>query len=46
MTLIDQMARARVFDLEQPCFAGMPLHPAHTPAISTRAVAGALARSG
>ncbi|MBI3402007.1 MAG: cyclase family protein [Acidobacteria bacterium] len=31
MTLIDQIARARVFDLEQPRFAGMPLHPAHKP---------------
>ena len=31
MTLIDQIATARVFDLEQPRFAGMPLHPAHKP---------------
>src|SRR3954453_19802875 len=31
MTLIDQLARARVFDLEQPRFAGMPVHPAHKP---------------
>jgi len=31
MSLIDQLARARVFDLEQPRFAGMPMHPAHKP---------------
>jgi len=31
MTLIDQLAAARVFDLEQPRFAGMPVHPAHKP---------------
>jgi kynurenine formamidase len=31
MTLIEQLARARVFDLEQPRFAGMPVHPAHKP---------------
>jgi kynurenine formamidase len=31
MTLIEQIARARVFDLEQPRFAGMPVHPAHKP---------------
>jgi kynurenine formamidase len=31
MTLIDQLAGARVFDLEQPRFAGMPVHPAHKP---------------
>jgi kynurenine formamidase len=31
MTLIDQLSRARVFDLEQPRFAGMPVHPAHKP---------------
>ena len=31
MTLFDQIARARVFDLEQPRFAGMPIHPAHKP---------------
>jgi kynurenine formamidase len=30
-TLIDRMSRARVFDLEQPRFAGMPIHPAHQP---------------
>jgi kynurenine formamidase len=31
MSLIEQLARARVFDLEQPRFAGMPIHPAHKP---------------
>ena len=31
MTLVEQLARARVFDLEQPRFAGMPVHPAHKP---------------
>jgi kynurenine formamidase len=31
MTLIEQIARARVFDLEQPRFTGMPMHPAHKP---------------
>jgi kynurenine formamidase len=31
MTLFDHIARARVFDLEQPRFAGMPIHPAHKP---------------
>jgi kynurenine formamidase len=31
MTLIEQLARARVFDLEQSRFAGMPVHPAHKP---------------
>lgn len=31
MTLIDQLTRARAFDLEQPRFAGMPVHPAHKP---------------
>jgi kynurenine formamidase len=31
MSLIEQVARARVFDLEQPRFAGMPVHPAHKP---------------
>ena len=29
--LIDAIAGARVFDLEQPRFAGMPIHPAHQP---------------
>jgi kynurenine formamidase len=31
MTLIQQLSSARVFDLEQPRFAGMPVHPAHKP---------------
>src|SRR5207247_2408799 len=31
MNLIDRIARARVFDLEQTRFAGMPIHPAHRP---------------
>ena len=31
MTLIEQLAAAQVFDLEQPRFAGMPIHPAHKP---------------
>ena len=31
MTLATLLARARVFDLEQPRFAGMPVHPAHKP---------------
>jgi len=31
VTLIDSLSRARVFDLEQPRFAGMPVHPAHKP---------------
>ena len=31
MTLIEQLSSARVFDLEQPRFAGMPVHPAHKP---------------
>src|SRR5262245_50366914 len=30
-TLIDALRHARVFDLEQPRFAGMPIHPAHKP---------------
>jgi kynurenine formamidase len=30
-SLIDVVVRARVFDLEQPRFAGMPLHPVHKP---------------
>ena len=30
-SLLDAIARARVFDLEQPRFAGMPIHPAHRP---------------
>lgn len=31
MNLAATLARARVFDLEQPRFAGMPVHPAHKP---------------
>jgi kynurenine formamidase len=30
-TLADRLGAARVFDLEQPRFAGMPVHPAHKP---------------
>ncbi len=31
MTLWQRVAAAKVFDLEQPRFAGMPIHPAHKP---------------
>ena len=31
MTLAERIAKARVFDLEQQRFAGMPLHPVHRP---------------
>jgi kynurenine formamidase len=31
MSLAEQLANARMFDLEQPRFAGMPIHPAHKP---------------
>jgi kynurenine formamidase len=31
LSLAAQLAEARVFDLEQPRFAGMPMHPAHKP---------------
>ena len=31
MSLLDHLTHARVFDLEQPRFAGMPVHPAHRP---------------
>jgi kynurenine formamidase len=31
MNLAEQLARAQMFDLEQPRFAGMPVHPAHKP---------------
>ena len=31
MSIAAQLAGARVFDLEQPRFAGMPIHPAHKP---------------
>jgi kynurenine formamidase len=30
-TLADQLRAARVYDLEQPRFAGMPIHPTHRP---------------
>src|SRR5437660_12290815 len=30
-TLAEQLRRARVYDLEQPRFRGMPIHPAHLP---------------
>lgn len=30
-SLVERMAGARIFDLEQPRFAGMPIHPAHKP---------------
>src|SRR5207247_9424347 len=29
--LADQLQAARVYDLEQPRFAGMPIHPTHKP---------------
>ena len=35
MTIAAQLAGARVFDLEQPRFAGMPMHPAHKPGYLT-----------
>jgi kynurenine formamidase len=31
MGLIEDLARAQVYDLEQPRFTGMPIHPAHYP---------------
>jgi kynurenine formamidase len=31
MNISAQLSAARVFDLEQPRFAGMPIHPAHKP---------------
>jgi kynurenine formamidase len=31
MSIAAQLSAARVFDLEQPRFAGMPMHPAHKP---------------
>jgi kynurenine formamidase len=31
VTLYERLTAARIFDLEQPRFAGMPLHPAHKP---------------
>jgi kynurenine formamidase len=30
-TLADQLRAAKVYDLEQPRFAGMPIHPSHRP---------------
>src|SRR5436305_10546259 len=30
-SLLDALGSARVYDLEQPRFAGMPIHPAHKP---------------
>ena len=30
-TLLDSIEKARVFDLEQPRYAGAPMHPAHQP---------------
>src|SRR5436190_779105 len=30
-TLHEQLKSARVYDLEQPRFQGMPIHPAHRP---------------
>src|SRR4029079_1367099 len=29
--LLERLAAAQIFDLEQPRFAGMPIHPAHKP---------------
>src|SRR6516164_2312379 len=31
MSLADQLRTARVYDLEQPRFQGMPIHPSHKP---------------
>jgi kynurenine formamidase len=31
VTLADQLRAARVYDLEQPRFQGMPIHPSHRP---------------
>jgi hypothetical protein len=30
-SLIERLQSARVYDLEQPRFAGMPIHPSHRP---------------
>src|ERR1043166_2665229 len=30
-TLADLLVNARIYDLEQPRFAGMPIHPVHRP---------------
>ena len=32
--MIDALLRARVYDLEQPRYAGLPIHPAHEPGVS------------
>jgi kynurenine formamidase len=31
LSLADQLGKAKVYDLEQPRYAGMPIHPAHRP---------------
>src|SRR5437764_9087896 len=31
LTLAEQLKAAKVYDLEQPRFHGMPIHPAHLP---------------
>lgn len=31
VSLVERLTAARMFDLEQPRFAGMPIHPAHKP---------------
>ena len=31
VALAEQLRTAKVYDLEQPCTAGMPVHPAHRP---------------
>jgi kynurenine formamidase len=31
VSLLEALAAARIFDLEQPRYAGMPVHPAHAP---------------
>ena len=32
--MIDALLNARVYDLEQPRYAGLPIHPAHEPGVS------------
>ena len=32
--MIDALLNARVYDLEQPRYAGIPIHPAHEPGVS------------
>ncbi len=39
-SLIDLLLSARVYDLEQPRFTGMPIHPRIGRAISTRCIGG------